>query len=239
MNLNSRIAVVTGASRGIGLAFATSLVNKGTRVYGLARNRDALEALRGSLGRYFIPACLDIRDRQDLKAWVDETFSDDHYPDILINNAGSGYFGKIDELPSEKWCEMMETNINGMYNLTSLLVPFMKRSKNGSHIINIGSILGKIGNANQSGYCTTKFAIQGFSEALFKELRHDNIKVTCINPGSIETDFFEDSGIKPHRYMLQPADIANTLIHILETPDNMLINDLTIRPLDPRPPDRK
>lgn len=236
MNLNSGIAVVTGASRGIGLAFATSLVDRGTHVYGLARNRDVLEDLRGSLGRYFTPVCLDIRDRQDTKTWIDKMFTDDHYPNILINNAGSGYFGKIDELPLGKWQEMVETNINGMYNLTALLVPFMKRSKNGSHIINIGSILGKIGNANQSGYCATKFAIQGFSEALFKELRYDNIKVTCINPGSIETDFFADSGIQRHRQMLQPVDVANTLIHILETPDNMLINDITIRPLNPKPP---
>lgn len=129
---------------------------------------------------------------------------------------------------------MINTNLNAVFYLTSAIVPFMKKSRNSSHII-IGSILGKMSGSEKSGYSATKFGIQGFSEALFKELRYDGIKVSCMNPGSIETNFFENSGVEPHDKMLHPKDIAATLVHILETPDNVLINDLTIRPLNPKP----
>ncbi len=155
-------------------------------------------------------------------------------PNVLINNAGSGNFGKVDKMQQKQWHRMIDTNINGVFELTSRIVPLMKRAPACSHIINIGSILGTLGNPRMSGYCTTKFAVRGFSEALFKELRYDNIKVTCINPGSIETNFFEDTGVTPHEHMLKPEDIADTIIHILETPANMLINEITIRPLQPK-----
>lgn len=236
MNINEKTAIVTGASRGLGVAFATALVGKGVTVYGLARSLDALTILQDRLGNAFVPVGMDITDPEAIRDWVDKTFGDDYLPDILINNAGSGHFGKVDEMPSEQWHQMINTNINGIFNLTSLIVPLMKQNSGSSHIINIGSILGTLGNPEMSGYCATKFAVRGFSEVLFKELRYDNIKVTCLNPGSIETDFFAEAGVHRHRHMLQPAAVADTLIHILETPDNMLINELTMRPLNPKPP---
>jgi len=239
MDLNSKIAIVTGASRGIGAAFASALVEKGANVYGLARSLDTLNTLQDRLGGTFVPVQMDITNREAIRKWVNDTFSGDREPDILINNAGSGYFGKVDEMPLEQWRSMIDTNINGIYELTSYIVPLMKQKSGNAHIVNIGSILGSIGSAGRSGYCASKFAVQGFSEALFKELRYENIKVTCLNPGSIETDFFETSGVQPHPHMLQPTDIADTLIHILETPDNMLINELTMRPLNPKPPKDK
>jgi NADP-dependent 3-hydroxy acid dehydrogenase YdfG len=236
MDLNSKIAIVTGASRGIGAAFAAALVGKGATVYGLARSLDALNTLQDRLGGTFVPVQMDTTNREAIRKWVNDTLSGDREPDILINNAGSGYFGKVDEMPLEQWSSMIDTNINGIYELTSYIVPLMKQKSGNAHIINIGSILGSIGSAGRSGYCASKFAVQGFSEALFKELRYENIKVTCLNPGSIETDFFEEAGVQPHGHMLQPSSIADTLIHILETPDNMLINELTMRPLNPKPP---
>ena len=118
----------------------------------------------------------------------------------------------------------------GFY-LTSAIVPLMKATESSSHIINIGSILGKVSSSQKSAYSATKYAIQGFSEGLFKELRGFNIKVSCVNPGSIETGFFEASGIAPNPLMLQPHELADTLVYLLETPENVLIDELTIRPL--------
>ena len=235
MNIQEKIAIVTGASRGLGAACSKALINQGATVYGLARSVDALNEIQQQVGDSFKPVRMDITDENAIQQWVDETFSDEKLPNTLINNAGSGSFGKVDEIPSEQWRRMIETNINGIIELTSQVVPLMKQSTESSHIINIGSILGTVGNPEMSGYCATKFAVRGFSEALFKELRYDNIKVTCLNPGSIQTDFFEEAGVTPHGHMLQPGDIAATLIHILETPDNMLINELTMRPLNPKP----
>ncbi|MDR8390714.1 SDR family oxidoreductase [Aliifodinibius sp. S!AR15-10] len=234
MKLSSRKAIVTGAGSGLGAAIATALTRQDVHVFGLGRTKKKLSAVQNTAEGPFTPVSIDITDRAAVSGWVSETFFRDSAPDILVNNAGAGYFAQVDELAPEHWEEMVRTNLNGMFYLTREIVPLMKQHSGSTHIINVGSILSTVGNPKQSGYCATKFGIAGFSEALFKELRYDGIKVTCLNPGSIETDFFEESGIRPHDSMLQPADIANTVIHLLQTPDNFLVSDLTIRPLNPR-----
>lgn len=235
MNLNEKIAVVTGAGKGLGSAISAALVAKGAMVYGLAGNEDDLNGLQRELGEKFAPVPMDITDQKAVYSWIADIFSDGHSPDILVNNAGAGHFGKIDELPLEQWHAMIDTNVNGLFYVTSQIVPFMKRSRGACHIINIGSVLGKVGRSEGSAYCLTKYGVQGFSEALFKELRSDRIKVSCVNPGSIATHFFEDSGIEPHDTMIQPKDLADLLVQILQTPDNLLIDELTLRPLIPKP----
>lgn len=240
MELQSKVAIVTGASSGLGSAFAQALIAEGVALlYGIGRNQNSLESLQNQLGDRFIPVVLDITDLNRVKEWVGKVFGDKNLPDILINNAGTGSFARIDEMPSEDWYKVINTNVNGMYHITSELVKLMRKKTDSSHIVNIGSILGTTGKAEGTAYCASKFAVNGFSEALVKELRGDNIKVTCINPGSIETDFFKNSGIETHHNMLQPKDIANTLVHVLKTPDNMLIDELIIRPLNPKPPQER
>jgi NADP-dependent 3-hydroxy acid dehydrogenase YdfG len=234
MEINQKIAVVTGASSGLGAALSAALVEKGTIVYGLARNLDKLSILQKDLGKTFIPVKMNITDHKAITTWVNKTFSDAHIPDILINNAGVGFFSKIDELPMQQWHDIINTNLNGAFYMSSNIVPLMKKNNASCHIINIGSILGKTTRPDSAAYSATKYGIQGFSEALSKELRDDNIKVTCVNPGSIETRFFEQSGIAPHSNMLQPKDIAAFIIHVLETPGNMLIDEVTLRPLQPK-----
>lgn len=234
MNIEHKIAIITGASSGLGAAVASALVAKGAKVYGLARNITKLSQLKTQLGIDFVPIEMDVSDYDAVTKWVDETFVDRIMPDILINNAGVGSFGKIDEMPTKDWLKMIDTNLNGMYYITSQIAALMKKKGDVAHIINIGSILGSTSRAEAAAYSTTKYGVQGFSEALYQELRAFNIKVTCFNPGSIETDFFESSGIIPHRNMLQPKALADTLVHILETPDNMLINEITVRPLNPK-----
>ena len=236
MDIEGKIAVITGASSGLGASLADALITKGATVYGLARNADKLQAIENRLRENFIAVSIDITNQKDISSWVQDTFSDSHIPDILINNAGAGYFTKIDELSLERWHEMINTNLNGAFYITSSIVPFMKKNTKTSHIINIGSILGKTTRAESAAYSATKYGMQGFSEALFKELRAYKIKVTCVNPGSIDTAFFEDSGIQSHKNMLQPKDIAQLLIHILETPDNFLVDEISVRPLIPNPP---
>lgn len=236
MKLSNKIAVVTGASGGLGIAIAKALILKGVEVYGLARNMTKLKKLESELGDKFHPVQMDISNSDEIKVWVNDIFSENYSPDILINNAGIGSFGAIDEKTAEEWLQMVNVNLNGTYFITSQLVPLMKKKTNHTHIINIGSILGTVGREGGSAYCATKFGIQGFSKALFLELRYFNIKVSLINPGSIDTDFFQNSGIKKHHNMLQAGDLAGTVIYLLETPDNMLIDELTIRPLNPKAP---
>lgn len=237
MTIFNKIAIVTGASSGLGAAISEALIESGVVVYGIGRNSTKLNSLQNKFGNNFIPVILDISVASDVKKWLTDTFSEENSPDILINNAGVGSFGKIDEMPSEEWYNMINTNLNGLYNITSEVVRLMKPKAGITHIVNIGSILGTTTRAEGAAYSATKFGISGFSEALFKELRGDNIKVTCLNPGSIDTDFFKSSGITSHSNMLQADDIATTVIHILNSPDNMLISELTIRPLNPKIPE--
>jgi NADP-dependent 3-hydroxy acid dehydrogenase YdfG len=237
MDIKEKIAVVTGASSGIGAEFCRKLITQGATVYGLARRKDQLKKLQNELGDRFIPVKMDVTEYGSIENWVEKTFSNEHSPDILINNAGLGLFGPVDELPMKDWQTMVDVNLNGVFYLTRTIVPLMKASETHSHIINIASIAGLLGNPNLSGYNATKFAVRGFSESLFKELRYDKIKVSCLFPGSIATPFFNKAGgMETHPNMMQPVDVADTLIHVLKTPDNMLINELTMRPLNPKNP---
>ncbi|MFA5297297.1 MAG: SDR family oxidoreductase [Lutibacter sp.] len=236
MEINQKVAIITGASSGLGAALSSALVEKGATVYGLARNVEKLNDIQNKIGNKFIPVAMDITKQNAIASWMKNTFSDAHLPDILINNAGVGYFRKIDELSLEEWHEMINTNLNGTFYLTSSIVPMMKQNPNVCHIVNIGSIMGKTTRIEGAAYSATKYGMQGFSESLFKELRGDGIKVTCVNPGSIDTGFFKDSGIKANHNMLQPNEIAALIVHLLETPDNLLVDEITLRPLNPSRP---
>jgi len=238
MHLSSKIAIVTGASSGIGSRFSKDLIEKGATVYGLARSEDKLKKLQTELGNQFIPVVLDITDHEAIKKWIDITFDENKLPDVLINNAGLGLFGDVDELPLDDWQTMINTNLNGIFYMTRQVVPLMKSNEEVCHIVNIASIAGKIGNPQMSGYNASKFGVRGFSESLFKELRYDRIKVTCFYPGSIATKFFDNAeGMETHPNMMQPEDVSKLLINVLETSDNFLINEITMRPLNPKPPE--
>ncbi len=238
MNLNSKIAIVTGASSGIGAEFSKSLVEKGATVYGLARRIEKLNQIQKELGDKFIPVEMDITNSGDLEIWVENTFSDDHQPDVLINNAGLGYFANVDELELEEWNNMLNVNLSAVFYLTRLIVPLMKKNEYVCHIANISSIAGIMGNPQISAYNATKFGLRGFSDALFKELRYDGIKVSCFFPGSIATSFFDKiDEVEQHPNMMNAGDVSNTVMHVLETPDNFLINEIIMRPLNPKKPD--
>lgn len=237
MNLNNKIAIVTGAGTGLGSSFSTKLIQEGVKVYGLGRRLHLLQELESLHGRSFIPVQMDITDHHAVSSWIEQTFSPSHSPDILINNAGIGIFGNVESLTPEEWDIMIQTNLSGIFYMTRKVVPLMKQSESSSHIINIASVAGLIGNPKISAYNATKYGLRGFSDSLFKELRFNNIKVTAIFPGSVSTPFFDQTGTETHQNMLQSDDVADSIIHILKTPDNYLISECTIRPLNPKKPD--
>jgi NADP-dependent 3-hydroxy acid dehydrogenase YdfG len=240
MKLTDKIAVVTGASSGLGRAFSEIFIDKGASVYGIARNEDKLNKLHEEFGNRFQPVALDVTDHSAIEQWVDERFTDEHSPDVLVNNAGLGLFGDVDELPLEEWHAMMDTNVSGIFYMCRQIVPLMKANENICHIVNIASIAGKVGNPKMTGYNASKFAVRGFSESLFQEIRYDGIKVSCFFPGSVNTHFFDNvDGADTHPNMMQPRDIAVTLAGVIETPDNLLINEVVMRPLNPKPPEEQ
>ncbi len=238
MQLQNAVAVVTGASAGLGKAFALALVNKGCEVYGLARSEDKLDALRDTLGPRFHPVPCDVTDEKAVTDAFKEIGKDADRIDVLVNNAGLGVFGPVADLTVDEWDVQMATNLRGVFLCTRAVLPAMKaqneKSGFGGHIVNIASIAGRIGNPNLAAYNTSKFGLRGFSDALMKEVRDDGIRVTCFYPGSIATGFGdkEEGFLSPHA--MQPQDLAATLVHVLEAPDNYLISELVMRPLRPK-----
>ena len=234
MDLSGKIAVVTGASSGLGSEFAQHLVRRGSTVYGLARRVDRLKLLESQLGTKFNPVECDVTD----ETAVELAFSGLNHIDILINNAGLGRFSAIDAQTKEDWDAQIDTNLTGVYLCTRVVVPRMKAQNEqtgfGGHIINIASVAGLVGNANLSAYNATKFGLRGFSDATMKELRGYGIKVSCVCPGSVATEFGRVAGSSGAPNPMQPEDIAATVIHILESSDNYLISEVVMRPLRPR-----
>lgn len=238
MELTDAVAVVTGASEGLGKHLALSLVDRDATVFGLARSIDKLEAVQAEIGDRFHPISCDVRDESDVKHAFETVLDDRGRIDVLLNNAGLGQFGPVDDLPLEQWDVQMDTNLRGVFLCTREAVPIMRKQNEasgfGGHLVNIASIAGLLGNPNLTAYNASKFGVRGFSEALMKEVRDDGIRVTCIYPGSTETNFFDVAGVEMTDNPLQPEDVAATVIHVLESPANHLISELVLRPLRPR-----
>ena len=153
---------------------------------------------------------------------------------VLVNNAGLGIAGLVDGFSIDDWHIMFDTNVHGTFYCCQAVLPALKRQQLG-HIVNISSIAGTTGIEKMAGYCASKFAVRGFSQSLFKEVRNDGIKVTCLYPGSVQTNFFDEiPGTDANEHMMQPQDIADTIIYALQTPFNFHIVDLEMRPLQPK-----
>ena len=238
MNLDGKVCVVTGATSGLGLSFSRALTGRGSTVYGLARRTEVLQNMERELGDRFHGVECDVTSEYDVSTAFNQVLDAESRIDVLINNAGLGRFGKLEEMSAADWDVQMRTNLRGVFLCTRAAVPTMKgqnaESGFGGHIVNISSVAGLVGNPLVSVYNATKFGLRGFSEALMKEFRDDGIRVTCLYPGSVETAFFDKAGAEISANPLRAEDVTSTVLHVLEAPDNCLISEVAIRPLRPR-----
>jgi short-subunit dehydrogenase len=151
---------------------------------------------------------------------------------FVINNAGFGYFSPIESFDIGQFQRMLEVNVTGTFLVTRALVPTLKAQQLG-HVINISSIAGKVGMPQGEGYNASKFAVAGFTDSLFQELRKDGIKVTTVFPGSTATHFFDAiPGYSAHDKMIDPVELAHSILHVLDTSPNYVIREIEIRPLN-------
>lgn len=223
MDLQNRTAIVTGASRGIGRSITEALLDEGVRVAGWSRSEP--EDLDHDHFHYIKT---DLTEQESVEQAFQRTM--DVLGDevsILINNAGVGYKGDLDEMPPEKWHNLFDLNVHGIFYVSRLVIPEMKARQKG-HIINISSGAGTNGIAGMSCYSATKHAVVGLTRSLHQELRDDGIKVTCLSPGSVDTGFSDSQKNK-----LQPDELAQSAIHILRCSQNFHYTDVQVRPLQP------
>jgi NADP-dependent 3-hydroxy acid dehydrogenase YdfG len=240
--LENKVAIVTGASSGIGYATSLTLSKAGVRVAVGARRTGRLQELEKQIiknnGEILVQKT-DVTRKSDCDSLVNTIVEKWGKVDILINNAGLmplSYFknGKVEE-----WERMIDVNIKGVLYCTSAVIPYMLDEKSG-HIVNISSVAGRIVFAGGSVYCATKHAITAFSEGLRKELSPKyNIRVTCIEPGAVSTELLEsitDESMKgfiqafKNMEILQSEDIANAILYAIETPNHVNVNEILVRP---------
>ena len=224
--ITGKVAVITGLSKGIGKALALALLERGATVIGWGRT--APDYAHAKL--HFVTC--DVSDENEVKAAAEATNKISANIDFLINNAGFGYFNPIETFSVAKFKEMMNVNVLGSFLVTQALISQLK-ANDSSHIINISSIAGKVGMAQGEGYNASKFALTGMTDCLFHELRKDGIKVTTVFPGSTATHFFDEiPGVVPNDKMVDPQELAASIVHVLDTSPNYLIREIEIRPLN-------
>lgn len=235
MNLENKIAVVTGGTKGIGRAVAESLLKAGASVFICARDKSelkrALEQL-SALGKTEGEVC-DVRSETQVKMMLDEAARVFGGVDILVNNAGIGIIGKtVEEMSAEEFEQTLQTNLFGVFYACHHAIPRM-RERGGGYIINISSLAGQNAHPRMAAYNASKFGLNGFSEALMQEVREHKIKVTAICPGSVNTYFGGDTPSADQSWQLQPEDIAQVVTDLLAMDERALPSKIEIRPSNP------
>ncbi|NDJ17296.1 SDR family NAD(P)-dependent oxidoreductase [Myxacorys almedinensis] len=243
-NLAGKVAIVTGASSGIGAATAIALADAGAKVVVSARRTDRLDALVKRIsdqGGVAYAIVGDVTDEQQANDLVNKTKAQYDRVDILVNNAGVMLLGMIDGANTEDWRRMVNTNVLGLMYATHAALPIMKAQGEG-HIVNISSVAGRIAQAGSGVYNATKWGVNGFSEALRQEVHKDKIRVTMIEPGAVVTeltDHITDASAKERVTSwvesitpLESEDIAAAILYAVTQPSRVNVNEILIRPTD-------
>lgn len=241
LDLPGKVAIVTGGSRGIGLAVADSLLAAGASVVITGRDQAHLDEARVKLtsgesgrGTRVHAARADVSNAAEAAGAVAAAVERFGGLDILINNAGVGMFASVADMDVAAWHQVIETNLSGVFFCCHAAIPQMK-TRGGGWIINISSLAGKNAFPSGAAYCASKAGLNAFSEALMQEVRHDNIRVSYVMPGSVATGFAR--GTSPSGpaddWKLAPADVAQVVIDLIAHPARSLPSRVEIRPSKP------
>ena len=243
MELNGKVALVTGASSRIGAATALKLAARGVKVGLAARRIDKLEALVAQIeaaGGQAVAIKMDVVDLASVQAGVDRLVAAYGGIDILFNNAGLMPISDVETLKVDEWHRMIDVNIKGVLNSTAAALPLLKQRGSG-HIVSTSSIAGRKVFPGLSVYCATKFAIAAFSEGLRLEIapKHD-IRVTCIQPGAVDTELFEHvsnacyrqqmEGLRTQMTFLSAGEIADSVLFALQAPRHVNVAEVFVLP---------
>lgn len=245
MNLSEKVALITGASSGIGEGVAKALALKGVKLGLAARRTDKLQHVLTEIEKQGGEACIiemDVTNKESVSKGVATLLEQFGSIDILVNNAGIMPISDIDNFKIDEWEKMVDVNIKGVLNVTSSVLPELIKQKSG-HIINLSSIAGRKLFKGLSVYCGTKFFVAAFSDIMRMEIgKKHNIRVTSIQPGAVATNLYDQisdtelregmEDLRDQMTFLSPNDIADSMIYVLEAPDHVDVSELFILPTD-------
>jgi 3-oxoacyl-[acyl-carrier protein] reductase len=229
--LEGKVALITGASRGIGLAIARNLARLGASLALCARDAGRLERVRGefqSRGHAVFAVAADLSQVSKLASLVEQIEQSLGAIEILVNNAGIGYFGPTHEASESDWDTVLDTNLKAVFLLSKAVAAGMIRKKSG-HIINVASLAGKSAFAGGGIYCASKWGLLGLTGCMAEDLRPHGIRVSAVCPGSVATDFSPHSG-KDASKMLRPEDVAHAVEMIVTQAPESFISEILLRP---------
>jgi 3-oxoacyl-[acyl-carrier protein] reductase len=239
-SLHGKRAVVTGASKGIGLAVAKALVEQGAQVAICARTEKPLQRAVDSLreaaakgGGRIVGQAADVSRSGDVARFFEFASTELGGLDILVNNAGLGIFRPAAELTVEEWDRQIGVNLSGAFYCSREALHRFKRSRSG-WIINISSLAGKNPFSGGAGYNASKFGLNGFTEAMMLDHRNDNVRVSYIMPGSVDTHFSGAPAEHASDWKIAPEDIAEIVLNVLRMPPRTLISRVEVRPSRPK-----
>ncbi len=243
--LRGKVALITGASSGIGEATAVALAAEGAQVALAARRVDRLQSLARRIvdqGGQALPLIADVADEAQVREMVGEVQTRWQRLDILVNSAGVALVGPVERANPDDWRRMVNINLLGLMYAAHAVLPIMKEQGEGGAIVNVSSIAGRMARAGFAAYNATKWGVNGFSEALRQEVNRYKIRVTIIEPGFVETELAEHipdpetkkeieeriASMRP----LQSEDIAAAIVYAVTQPSYVDVNELLIRPTD-------
>jgi len=233
-NMEQKVALITGASSGIGKSTAERLAHAGVRVALAARREDELKKLADRIdseGGDALVVPTDVTDRNDVQETVDKIEDSFGRLDILINSAGMMVLDQVQEANMNEFQRMVDVNVIGLMEVTQAVLPIMQRQESG-HIVNISSLAGRKSFPGASGYSASKYAVNGFSDALREEFTGEEteyIRVTDIEPGFVETELSE--GLPPEwMETLDPDDVARSIRYAVSQPAHVDVNEILLRP---------
>lgn len=228
-----QIAIVTGGSRGIGKEIAIKLAERGMKLTIVGSSSQVsvtAEEIKKMGYANVLPVQADVSKEEDMKAVVKKTLEAYGSIDLLVNNAGLGFFKLTEEVSLEEWKKVFEVNVQGVFLATKAVLPHMKGQKSGT-IINISSDVARYTIPNGAAYTATKYAVQGFSGSVAQEVREYGIRVGTINPGMVDTYFAESTqGLPEKEDWLKVEDIANAVVYMASAPKHMIIDEIVIHP---------
>ncbi len=232
-DLKDKVAYITGGSKGIGLAIAQLMLDKGMKVGISGRSAESLKAAEEKLGApdRVLAIVSDVSNPEDEINAVGKIMERWNQLDVLIANAGVGHFAAVDELSLEHWNMMMDTNLSGVFYSLRASLDGLKKSK--GYFISIASLAGTNFFASGSGYNATKFGLVGFTQAAMLDLRPYDIKVSTIMPGSVSTYFNKNQPSSKDAWKIQPEDIGQLVVDLLRMPQRTLPSKIEVRPSRP------